>query len=323
MMNIDFAKTFLSIWMLTLLTYGQGVAQKTVIKSDSSKTLIVIQDSIKLNKIDSLTENISIQLKTLQEKTGVIKKTVETIDKNTNDGILVEGSKNFLFTLIYELLGYKSGSSTSWFSKFVSFISFLFLLFRIFFFFSKKDKEYPKFTKAINIYLVGLAIFALLLPWTASFFPNKEMDKEQILQVTENAKKLNLEIEKIQSSDFAKLVSDIQELQRLRVDTIQLAKESSIKAVETKFYLLQNQLTLANKKIDGLDNKISDIKREENNARRGQQVFQTWLIVLTFLMMAICFIFFISKKPWNNKTSNKHFRKLGRTDTLGKSSTCR
>lgn len=297
---MGFAKTLLSIWALVLLTCGQGIAQRTVIKNDSAKTFIVIQDSIRLNKIDTLTENISNQLRVLQEKTATINETVKTIDENTNDGILVEGAKSFLFTFIYELLGYKSGSSTGLFSKFVSLISFLFLLFRILFFISKKDKEYPRLSKAINIYIVGLAVFALLLPWTASIVPNKEMDKEQILRVTENAKKLNREIEKIQSADFTKLVNSVQELQGLRVDTIQLAKESSIKELETKSNLLQNQLLLANKKLDGINSSINNIKKDDNNAKRGQQVFQTWLIGLTFFMMLVFFIFFIVNKPWND-----------------------
>jgi hypothetical protein len=300
MRKIGFTKILLSTWILVLLTSLQAIAQRPSLKSDSTKNYIIILDSIRLNKIDSLTESISSQMKVLKEKTLTINKTVETIDGNTNDGILAEGAKSFFFTLIYELLGYKSGSSTGLFSKLISFVSFLFLICRIYFFFSKKEKRHPKLTKIINSYLVVLAILAILLPWTASFFPNKEMDKEQILRVTENAKKLNFQIEKIQSADFTKLVNSIQELQKLRVDTIQLAKESSLKAVEEKFSLLQNQLTLANKKLDGLDSIISNIKKEDNIAKRGQQILQTWLIVLTFLMMLICFIFLISKKPWSD-----------------------
>lgn len=298
MKKTGFVKMQLSIWTLVLLNYGTGIAQHTNFKSDSNKIYIVVQDSARLNKIDSLTMNISSQLSLLQEKSAAINKTVETIEENTDDGILVEGAKSFLFTFIYELLGYKSGSPTGFFSKIISGLSFLFLLLRIYFLLFNQDKKHPKLTKVISIYLWGLAVFALLLPWSASLFPSKEMDKEQILRVTENAKKLNHEIENIQDADFTKLVRDIQELQQLRIDTIQLAKESSIKSIETKFNYLQNQVILANKKLDGLDNRISNIKKENNPAKRGQQVLQTWLLGLTFLMILVCFIFFISKKPW-------------------------
>jgi hypothetical protein len=288
----------ITFWTFIFFAYGQLNAQGQLKHVDSTKTEYFVRDSSRFDKIDSGTENIIKQLSALQEKVTLINKTVETIDDNTDDSILAEGAKNFLFTFIYELLGYKSGSSTGWVSKIVSGISFLFLLFRIYFFVSKKDKEHPKFTKAVNFYLVCLSIFALSLPWTASLFPNKEMDKEQIIRVTENAKKLNREVEKIQSADFTKLVNDIQELQKLRVDTIQLAKESSIKAFDAKFNLLQNQLLQANKKLDSIGSRIINDNnyKNKNIARRGPQVFQTWLIVLTFIMV---FIFFIIIKPWN------------------------
>ncbi len=116
---MDFTKTLISFLTLVLLVSRQGIAQMGTTKSDSTQTYIIIHDSVRLNKIDSLTENINSQLGILQKETVTINERVKTIDGNTNDGILAEGAKNFMFTFVYELLGYKSGGSTGWFSKLV------------------------------------------------------------------------------------------------------------------------------------------------------------------------------------------------------------
>jgi predicted PurR-regulated permease PerM len=279
------------------MTIGYMNAQTNRKDTVSTKVSFCLQDSTRFNKIDSVTENISKQLNTLQEKAELINKTVETIDDNTNDSYFTEAAKNYSFSLIYEFLGYKSETSTNWISRIVSILSFLFLVIRIYFFFNK-DEKHKALKGFLNGYFILLAFIALLLPWTSSILPNKEVDKTQILRITESTKKLNDEIEKVKAANFNELINNIQELQKLRFDTIQVAKESSIKAFDTKFNLLQSQLIQANKKLDSISEKVNNDKNE-NNAKRGQQVFQTWLVVLTFLMVLVFFIFFISKKPWD------------------------
>ncbi|MDN3688344.1 hypothetical protein [Cyclobacterium jeungdonense] len=136
------------------------------------------------------------------------------------------------------------------------------------------------------------------MPWTSSILPNKEVDQAQILRITESTKKLNEEIEKVKATNFNELINDIQALQKLRVDTIQWAKESSLRAFDAEFRVLQNQLHQTNEKLDSIQSRIIT-ESNENIASGGQQAFQTLLIVLTFLIAVIFFLFFVSRKPWD------------------------
>jgi hypothetical protein len=265
--------------LLLLISFNQVLAQN--FKQDSSLVYVAVQDTNRIKKIDSVTNVIGNQLNLLQEKAETINKTVNRIDDNTNDSYFTEVVKNYSFSLIYELLGYKSGSMNS-LSKFVSILSFLFLLIKILFFFSKGDR-YKVFKILLNGYFFILAFFVLLLPWTSQILPNNEADKSQIVRTTKYAKELNDELEKIKSSNFDKLKRSIKDLEALRIDTFQFTSEKNINNIDEKLSNLQQQLSETSIKIDSLDRKINTIDCNKSG-------FQSFLAFLTFLMVLVLFI---------------------------------
>jgi ATP-dependent Zn protease len=269
------------------LLFGNNSIKSQNNPKDSAIIFVESQYPNRLNRIDSTTRIIDKQLNLLTEKTEAINKRVKTIDENTNDSYLTEAAKDYSFSLIYEILGYKSGS-TNWWAKIVSVISLLFLLVRICYFFKK-----GKHPLILNISVTILASFAIFLPWSSHFFPNEDIGKSQIIRITKHAKELNDEIEKIQTVNFDELKNNIKELQDLQIDTIQFAKDKNIKAIDEKLNQIQIQLIAVSDKLDDCDKNI-DIKKS-NIASRGRQRTQTWFIILGFLgiIVIICQLMFL------------------------------
>ena len=281
---------FLTGLLLLLISFSQVSAQN--IKRDSSLVYVAVQDTNRIKRIDSVTNVIGNQLNLLQEKAEIINKTVNKIDDNTNDSFFTKAVESYIFDLIYEIFGYKSGTKANLFSRIASILGFLFLLVRIYYFFYKGDKG--KVLKGISTsYIIIFAFFAFLLPWTSLILPNKESDKSQIVRTTKYAKELNDELEKIKSSNFDKLKKNIKDLEALRIDTLQFASENSINSIDEKLSSLQQQLSETSIKLDSVDKKINTIDCNKSG-------FQSFFVFLTFLMVSVLFIW-IAKEWWKNK----------------------
>ncbi len=61
----------LTFWVFIFFVNGQLNAQEPIMQVDSTKTEFLVGDSSRFDKIDSVTETISEQLKILQEKNRI------------------------------------------------------------------------------------------------------------------------------------------------------------------------------------------------------------------------------------------------------------
>ena len=236
---------------------------------------------------DSLLYSISKQLNGFETSLKDANKKLKTIDNNTNDSYFTEAFKNYTFSLIYELFGYKKDTKTNPISRLISIISLLFLIIRIYFYFSKRHRN-KLFVKFLNFYLIFLAFLTLLLPWLSVILPNKDVDKTIIARTKKSVKELNDEIKVIKDADFTKTIASIQYIEKLNIDTIRLANEKSIKNLNERFSILSDSI---HKKVSLLQTDIEFLrsKMEKNNlsgfARSKAQKLQTWIIVLSFLIL--------------------------------------
>lgn len=235
------------------------------------------------NKNDSLIVNINTGVNQINMQLDSTEKTLMKIKENTvPDSFIKEVAKNYVFSFIYEVFGYKS-SSTSLISKIASVISLLFLLLRIYLFFSKKEDEAKSKKKFLNIYFLIVASITIFIPWTSVIFPNNQIDKSVLSELNKSVKVLNDEIDKLKSTKFNDLIFNINSLQKLRVDTIQIANEKSIKNIDTQIdslnSSLKDQIKAINNKLDKLNTICLD-KPESDDAINWHQWIQTILIII-------------------------------------------
>ncbi len=269
---------------------------------------ISIQDSLireinfKTNKISELNELTKKQDTIIQIINGKIiklntdfetaNKKLEQIDDNTNQSLVSEAFKNFMFSFLYEWLGYKRDSSTSLISRLISLLGLLLTLAKIYFLFKKKDSKGARaFNKFFTVFSFLLILILIILPWSYKIIPSDNIERTVLQKVKKEAIDLNKELEQIKTAEFSVLAENISKLKQLKIDSLEFVNEQKIASIEQKISSISDSLNKKTAEINKMLKNINEVIELNHNGRYaktgGQFVTNTLLIILLIILLSL------------------------------------